>query len=100
MTLWIAVAVASLGCLALKAIGWAVGSRLSRTDRTPPLLDLLPVAVLSAIITTSTVATGQQLVVDSRAAGAVTAVALVLLRAPFIVVVVAACAVAAAVHAL
>ena len=48
----------------------------------------------------STFATGNHLLLDSRAAGLAVALVLVALRAPFLVVVVAACATAAGVHAL
>jgi hypothetical protein len=98
--LWVAVAVASLGCLVLKQIGYVVPSRWLRAERVRAFVDVLPVALLSALIAVSTFASGTRLVLDSRAAGLLTAVVLVAVRAPFLVVVVAACGVAAGVHAL
>ncbi len=100
MTLWVAVLVSSLGCALLKQLGYVVPARWLRGSRAATFVDVLPVALLSALIAVSTFASGTRLGLDSRAAGLVVAVALVALRAPFLVVVVAACAVAAGVHAL
>jgi hypothetical protein len=100
MTLWIAVAVASLGCAAFKVLGYVVPARALQRDDIGRVVEILPVALLSALIAVSTFASGSRLVLDSRAAGLATAVVLVLVRAPFLVVVVLACAVAAGVHAL
>jgi branched-subunit amino acid transport protein AzlD len=100
MTLWITVLAASLGCLALKAVGYVVPERALQRDSLRRVVETLPVALLSALIAVSTFATGKHLVLDSRAAGLAAAILLVVLRAPFLVVVVAACAVAAGVHAL
>jgi len=99
-TLWVAVLVASLGCAVLKQLGYVVPSRLLQGARVRGFVDVLPVALLSALVTVSTFASGSRLVLDSRAAGLLAAVLLVALRAPFLVVVVAACGVAAGVHAL
>jgi fluoride ion exporter CrcB/FEX len=100
MTLWVAVLAASLGCAALKQLGWVAPARWLEGARVRSFTDVLPVALLSALITVSTFASGTRLVLDSRAAGLLAAVLLVAVRAPFLVVVVAACAVAAGVHAL
>jgi Branched-chain amino acid transport protein (AzlD) len=99
MTLWVAVLVSSLGCAALKQLGAVVPARWLRGSRVASFVDVLPVALLSALIAVSTFAVGTRLALDSRAAGLAVAVALVMVRAPFLVVVVAACAVAAGVHA-
>jgi hypothetical protein len=100
MALWVALSVASVGCMALKFSGYVVPQRMLERGGARRLVETLPVALLSALIAVSTFATQQRLVLDSRAAGLATAIVLVALRAPFVVVVVAACAVAAAVHAL
>jgi branched-subunit amino acid transport protein len=99
-TLWVAVIVSSLGCAALKGIGYVVPSRALQRDAVQRVVEALPVALLSALIAVSTFATGHHLAADSRAVGLAVAVALVLLRAPFLVVVVGACAAAAGAHAL
>jgi branched-subunit amino acid transport protein len=98
--LWTGVIIASLGCAALKAAGYVVPARALQGDAVRRVVGVLPVALLSALIAVSTFASGRHLTLDSRAAGLVAAIVLVLLRAPFLVVVVAACAVAAGAHAL
>jgi len=100
MTLWVAVVAASLGCAALKQLGYVVPARWLQGSRVRAFVDVLPIALLSALITVSTFAAGTRLQLDSRAAGLLAAVLLVAVRAPFLVVVVAACGVAAGVHAL
>jgi uncharacterized membrane protein len=100
MRLWITVIVASLGCAVLKLAGYVVPSRFLESPIARRVLEALPVTLLSALIAVSTFATGTHLLLDSRAAGLAVALALVGLRAPFLVVVVGACAVAAGVHAL
>ena len=100
MTLWIAVGVGALGCAVLKQLGYVVPASALRRDAVRAFVDVVPVALLSALIAVSTFASGSRLVLDSRAAGLGAAVVLVLLRAPFLVVVVLACAAAAGVHAL
>ncbi|HXA28215.1 MAG TPA: AzlD domain-containing protein [Candidatus Angelobacter sp.] len=99
-TLWVAVLVAALGCALLKQLGYVVPGRWLEGARVRAFVDVLPVALLSALVTVSTFASGTRLVLDSRAAGLLVAVVLVALRAPFLLVVVAACAAAAGVHAL
>ena len=99
MSLWVAVMVASLGCLALKVSGYVVPARALDWRGVRPVVEALPVALLSALVAVSSFATGSHLVLSSRAAGLATAVLLAARRAPFLVIVVAACAVAAAVHA-
>jgi uncharacterized membrane protein len=98
--LWIAVAIASAGCAALKLAGYVVPARFLESPTARRALEALPVALLSALIAVSTFATGNHLVLASRAAGLAAAVVLVAARAPFLVVVIAACAVAAGVHAI
>lgn len=100
MRLWLTVVVASVGCAALKLAGFVVPLRLLESSIAQRVLEALPVALLSALVAVSTFATGNHLMLDSRAAGLAVALILVALRAPFLVVVVAACATAAAVHAL
>ncbi|MFZ0128810.1 MAG: AzlD domain-containing protein [Candidatus Dormiibacterota bacterium] len=100
MKLWLAVLIASAGCAALKLAGFVVPTRLLETKPAQRTLEALPVTLLSALIAVAVFATGNHLVLDSRAAGLAVAVILVSIRAPFLVVVIAACATAAAVHAL
>jgi hypothetical protein len=100
MKLWLAVLIASAGCAALKLAGFVVPSRFLETKPAQRTLEALPVTLLSALIAVAVFATGNHLVLDSRAAGLAVALILVSIRAPFLVVVIAACATAAAVHAI
>jgi uncharacterized membrane protein len=100
MRLWLAVIIASGGCVALKLAGYVVPARLLESPAARRVLEALPVTLLSALIAVSVFATGSHLLLDSRAAGLAVAFVLVALRAPFLVVVVGACATAAGVHAL
>jgi branched-subunit amino acid transport protein len=90
----------ALGTYALKA----VGPLLFGGRRLPPalgrLIELLPAAMLAALVVVTTFADGQSLVLDARAAGLAAAAAALTLRAPFVVVVIAAAAAAALVRAL
>ena len=62
--------------------------------------DLIPVALLSALVAVQVFSRGHELVLDARALGLGVAVVLLLLRAPFLVVVFGAAAVAAGVRLL
>ncbi|HSJ44696.1 MAG TPA: AzlD domain-containing protein [Euzebyales bacterium] len=62
--------------------------------------NLLPAALLAALVVTSTVTAGRALVVDARLSALVVAAALLGLRAPFVVVVLGAAAATAVVRAL
>ena len=64
------------------------------------IADLLPVALLSALIAVQVLGSGRSLEVDARVLGLGVAVVALLLRAPFIVVVLLAAATAALVRLL
>ena len=74
-----------------------VGATASGSDhpRVQRIAELLPIALLSALIGTQTFADGRHLAIDARAAGLVVAMLLVWRRAPFLVVVFGAAATAA-----
>ena len=96
MTLWSAIALASVVCLALKVTGYLVPPRLLEAPRPARIADLLTVALLAALVAVQTLGVGEAIVVDARVPAVLVAAGLLLLRAPFLVVVVAAAAVAAA----
>lgn len=96
MTLWTAVLLASVICLALKAVGYLIPARVLEAPRPARIADLLTVALLAALVAVQTLGVGQQIVVDARVPALLVAAGLLLLRAPFLVVVVAAAGVAAA----
>ncbi|KIC57747.1 AzlD domain-containing protein [Microbacterium hominis] len=100
MTMWTAVLAASLACLALKALGYAIPARWFGSARAERSIDLLTVALLAALVAVQTLGAGPQIVADARVPAIFVAAGLLALRAPFLVVVVAAAAVAAALRAL
>lgn len=85
--MWIAIAVLAVGTLALKATGpvAAAGSELPPRLRT--LVELLPAALLAALVANQTVADGASMTVDARVPGVAVAALAVALRAPFALVV-------------
>jgi len=96
VTLWSAIVLASVICLALKVTGYLVPPRLLEAPRPARIADLLTVALLAALVAVQTLGVGEAIVVDARVPAVLVAAGLLLLRAPFLVVVVAAAAVAAA----
>ena len=97
---WAAILVAALGCYACKLAGLSVPARVLEHPRVERIADLLPVALLSALIGVQVFSTGHELVIDARVLGLAVAVVALLLRAPFLVVVLAAAATAALVRLL
>ncbi|WP_295835950.1 AzlD domain-containing protein [uncultured Microbacterium sp.] len=95
MTLWTAVLVASLLCVALKAVGYLVPARWIEAPRPARIADLLTVALLSALVVVQTLAVGSLIVVDARVPAVGVAAVLLWARAPFLLVVAAAAATAA-----
>lgn len=75
-----------------------VGPALERRPILARAADLVPAAVISAVVVQLTFADGRSLVLDDRAIGMAVAAVLVWRRAPFIVVVVTAAATTAAVR--
>lgn len=96
--MWAAVLVAAAGCYLLKLAGLSVPPRVLEQPVVERIADLIPVALLSALVAVQVVAQGHHLVLDARAVGLAAAVALLLLRAPFLVVVFGAAVVAALVR--
>jgi branched-subunit amino acid transport protein len=93
--MWPAVLVGSVGCYVIKLLGLSLPRKLLDNRRVMHVADLLPVALLSALIVTQTFTSGHHLRLDARAAGLVAAVVAVRLKAPFLVVVAIACLVTA-----
>ncbi len=94
MTLWTAVLVAAIICVALKTLGYLIPQRFLDAPRPARIADLLTVALLSALVAVQTLGDGQAIVVDARIPAVLVAAGLLLLRAPFLVVVIAAALVA------
>ncbi|MFI6645067.1 AzlD domain-containing protein [Streptomyces sp. NPDC050504] len=100
MSVWIAIGVTAAGCYLVKLLGLLVPAGALERPLVRRLAALLPVALLAALTAQQTFASGQQLVLDARAAGVLAAGAALVLRAPFLVIVGAAVLVTAGVRAL
>lgn len=98
--LWPALLVSAVACYAIKLAGMSVPDRVLRHPRVSLVADLLPIALLSALIAVQVLATEDTVTVDARLAGLAAAVVALVLRAPFLVVVVVAAATAAGVRLL
>jgi branched chain amino acid efflux pump len=97
---WVAIAVTGVGCYLLKLAGLSVPPKVLERPVVERIADLLPVALLSALIGVQVLGSGPHLVVDARLVGLGAAVVALLLRAPFIVVVLVAALSAALVRLL
>lgn len=95
--MWWAVLAAGVGCYLLKLAGLSVPARLLAHPVVARVADLIPVALLAALVAVQVLAApqGRALVLDARAAALGVAVLLLLVRAPFLVVVFGAAASAA-----
>lgn len=93
--MWTAVLVAAVGCYLLKLGGLSVPPRILERPLVERVADLIPVALLAALVAVQVFARGHELVLDARALGLGVAVVLLLLRAPFLAVVFGAALVAA-----
>ena len=93
--MWTAILVAGVGCYLLKLAGLSVPPRALERPVVERIADLIPVALLAALVAVQVFSSGSSLVLDARAAGLAVAVVLLLLRAPFLVVVFGAALVAA-----
>ena len=98
--MWLAVLVCAAGCYLLKLAGMSVPSRVLERPFVRRAADLLPVALLAALIAVQ-VFSGTDghgdpvLTVDARLAGLGAAAVALVLRAPFLVVVLVAALTAA-----
>ena len=98
--LWVAVLVTAAGCYLLKLAGLSVPQAVLDHPVVERVADLLPVALLAALVAVQVFAEGSALVLDARLVGLAVAVVALLLRAPFLVVVVLAAVAAALVRLL
>ncbi|MDN3350995.1 AzlD domain-containing protein [Actinomadura sp. DC4] len=96
MTVWIAVVATGIGCYGLKLAGLVVPQRVLGDPRVRRFSELVPVALLTALIAVQALANGRALELDApRLAGMAAAVIALLLRAPFLVILLAAAVVTA-----
>jgi branched-subunit amino acid transport protein len=92
---WLAILGAGVGCYLLKLGGVSLPARVLEHRLVERVADLIPVALLSALVAVQVFADGTELTVDARAAGLAAAAVALVLRAPFLVVVIVAAATAA-----
>ncbi|WP_137292817.1 AzlD domain-containing protein [Nocardioides dongxiaopingii] len=93
---WAAIVLGALGCYLLKLSGLAVPPRVLDHPVVSRVADLIPVALLAALVAVQVVATDDgSLALDARVLALCAAVVLLLLRAPFLLVVFGAALVAA-----
>ena len=99
--IWAAVLATAAGCYVLKLAALTVPARVLASERARRFAELVPVALLAALVAVETLTHGKTVAADpARLAGLAAALVALALRAPFLVVVVAAAATAAAIHAL
>lgn len=98
--LWAVVLTGALGCYLLKLAGLSVPAAWVERPWVTRVVDLVPAALLAALVTVQAATSGSDLVVDGRLAGLAVAAVALALRAPFIVVLVLAGGAGALVHVL
>lgn len=91
MNLWTLVIATIAGCYLLKLAGYLVPARMLDNPGLRRLVELVPVALLAALVVVEALADGRHLQLDGpRLAGLAVGAIAVWRRAPFLVVVVAA----------
>lgn len=91
MSLWALVIATCVGCYLLKLAGYLVPAKLLASPRVRGVVELLPVALLAALVVVQLLARGRSIELDGpRLAGFAVGAVAVWRRAPFLVVVVLA----------
>jgi uncharacterized membrane protein len=91
VNLWALVIATIVGCYLLKLAGYLVPARVLDHPRTRRLVELVPVALLAALVVVEALASGRHLDVNGpRLAGFAVAAVAVWRKAPFLVVVILA----------
>ena len=98
--MWTAILLACAGCYLLKLAGLSLPAKVLDHPVVERVADLIPVALLAALVAVQVWSDGPSLTLDARTAGLAFAVVALLLRASFLVVVVGAAAVAALIRLL
>ena len=97
-TLWIGVIGTSVIAFALKFVGHSVPERFLSHPLIKRINLLIPIALLSALVTVQSVTTKSSIVVDHRLAGLGAAIVALVFKAPFPVVVLSAALTSAGVY--
>ncbi|MFJ3901162.1 AzlD domain-containing protein [Streptomyces sp. NPDC090025] len=100
MSVWIAIALTTVGCYLVKLLGLLVPAETLERPLVRRLAALVPVALLAALTAQQTFSARGELTLDARAAGLAAAAVALFLRAPFLVVVAVAVLGTAGVRAL
>ncbi len=87
---WVLVVVLAVGTAVLKLLGPVLAGGKQPPPAMVRVIDLLTPALLTALVVTSTLSSGRDLVLDARAAGVALGLGLLLLRVPLLVALVAA----------
>lgn len=96
LNLWVLVVATVVGCYVLKLAGYLVPARVLDHPRTRRAIELLPVALLAALVVVEALASGRHLDWNAaRLAGLAVGAIAVWRRAPFLVVVISAAVTAA-----
>jgi len=98
--IWAVVLAGSVGCYLLKYLGLAASPALLERPAVRRVVELVPAALLAALVVVQAFTDRQALVLDARAAGVAAAAVALLLRAPFLIVLLVAGGTAALVDAL
>jgi branched-subunit amino acid transport protein len=96
--MWTALLLAALGCWLLKVGGMSLPAQVLDRPLVARVAELIPIALLAALIAVQVFSSDKELVLDARAVGLAFAVVALVLRAPFLVVVFGAAATAALVR--
>ena len=88
----------ALGTIVIKAAGPVLLGGRPLPSRVQGVVALLAPALLAALVATTAFGSGQQLVIDARAAGLAVAAVAIALRAPVLLIVIVAAAVAAVIR--
>jgi uncharacterized membrane protein len=96
----LALGLLAVGTYLMKAVGPVASAGRALPDGLARFADLVPAALLAALVATQTFVSGTSLTLDARAAGVGVAAVAVALRAPFPVVVALGAAVTAVVRLL
>jgi uncharacterized membrane protein len=88
--MWTAIILTAVGAYLLKLAGLSIPGSVLEHPLVHRIADLMPVALLAALVAVQVFSEGPSLTLDARAAGLAVAVLALLLRAPFIVVVLVA----------
>lgn len=85
--MWAAVIVTAVGCYLLKLAGLSVPVNVLNRPLVRRIADLIPVALLGALVAVQAFSSDQSLTVDARVAGVGAGLVALLCKAPFLVVV-------------